>query len=115
MWCMLMAAADRGKEKVSDAMGGDDRAQADLQGILAGVLGIVGTILTAIVSIQVLGDLSPDFMDSLADFVGVYTSNSTTTNSSTADQLLPTLGLVGAIVGPLALLGLGIASMRLRK
>lgn len=91
----------------------DDQAQARLN-IVGGIIGLVGTILAAIVAVQVLGDLSPTFMDSLADFVGVYTSENTTTNHTTADELLPTLGMIAAIVGSLALLGLGIASLRFR-
>lgn len=88
--------------------------QAQLR-IVGPIIGIVGTILTAVVAVQVLGDLGQPFMDSLADFVGVYTDANTTTNSTTADELLPTLGLIAAIIGPLALLGLGIASLQFRN
>jgi hypothetical protein len=88
-----------------------DRAQFDLSAIFK----VVGIVLVAVVTVQVLGDLAGTFFDSLNDFVGVYTNNTTTTGSETADDLLPTLGLIAAIVGPLALLGLALVSMRFRE
>lgn len=97
--------------RISAARRMQDRGQFDLGRIFQ----VVGIVLVAVVTVQVLGDLAGTFFDSLADFVGVYTSGNTTTNSTTADDLLPTLGLIAAIVGPLALLGLALVSMRFRR
>jgi hypothetical protein len=88
-----------------------DAGQFDLSGIFK----VVGVVLVAVVTVQVLGDLAGTFFDSLNDFVTVYTGNNTTTGHQTADELMPTLGLIAAIVGPLALLGLALVSMRFRR
>lgn len=88
-----------------------DRGQFDLGRIFT----VVGIVLGAVVTVQVLGDLAGTFFTSLNDFVTVYTGNNSTTGHPTADDLLPTLGLIAAIVGPLALLGLALVSLRFRS
>ena len=77
------------------------------------ILGIAFLVVGAFVTVQVLADLSPDFITSVADLnQELSTADLNDTTASTVVQLMPTLVGIAAAVG---LAALAIAAVGLRR
>lgn len=87
---------------------------ADFQPALNKALMVAIIVVGAFVTLQVLAEILPEYFTGIADVVGVFTDPNTTTNSSAADALLSPFGLIIALSGVAAILGLAFLAFRFR-
>lgn len=87
---------------------------ANFQSALNAAMTIAIVVVGAFVGLQVLAELLPSYFSSVADLVGVFTSPNTTTNSTAADALLSPFGLILALSGIGAIIGLAFLVFRMR-
>lgn len=75
-------------------------------------MGIVATVIGAVVVILVVAAVAPQFFSALADTNEVLTDANTTTGDTTADSLLGVFPLMIGITGLFAIVGIVLAAVR---
>lgn len=94
--------------------GARTRAGANDQGILNldAALGLVGLLIGATILFVLMGALTSTFFGGVSDTVGNLTDANVTTGSTTADALKDPFGLLIAVGGLIAFVGLAIGVTR---
>lgn len=95
----------------------ENRFGRDQRGLinLGSVLSIAGIIIGAVVAVILIAALIPTYLGGIADVVGVFNDNNTTTGDTTADSLLTVFGLLIAFAGLFAIVGLVFLAVRLKR
>lgn len=114
LYVMAVAWVNRTMDRAEEAHARYAQCQSGVINIGA-LLSIIVIIVVAVAGMGILASLAPQYMSSLADFVGVFNDVNSTTGDDTADTLLPTFGLLIAFAGLFALVGLGILVVKLRR
>jgi hypothetical protein len=91
----------------------DDAANAQITHVGVLALSIVGIILAAVIGLQVINSLFPTYASAVHGIADSF--NNTTWGNGTANVISPIFGLLAALAGLIAIVGLVLLAVNLYK